>query len=440
MSYSFSLAATAQQLEAEIRANRLLDLDVDWADELVYPYYAGLSLPNIPQQIAHWLGSDYYGDQRLDARVWGSTEFDDVDRVIVYISDGFGYRWYQQLLVEAAGFADIMHDLSDGRGAVPITSIAPSTTAVALPTLWTGISPQTHGMLGSLLWLKELSLLAKMLQFAPVAGRGHIKSGAFADWGLLPEDFVTQPRLAQTLAEVGAETYLYHHKNLINTGLSRIMHTGIQHHIGHHGYSDMWLGLEELLVETRGQKAYISIYNPAVDTLSHAYGAHGKHLQNELVDQFTNLRRVLSNPAIQDGRTVVLMLADHGHHAITDKLALHREGRAEPIWTAMRSGGGGEARFTYLYLQAGSTEQVLDTVVQEFSDCLAAVSGQTALEQGLFGNGLMHPNTANRIGDVILLPRLGYFIEDHMRSKHPVSRHGGLSDWEMLVPLLWKRL
>ena len=440
MSFAFSLADTAQQIELDIRANRLLNLPVEWADELIYPYFDGLSLPNIPQQIAYWLGSDYYGDQRLDARVWGGVELADIDRVIVYISDGFGYRWYQKLLAETDGFADIMHDLSDGRGAVPITSIAPSTTAVALPTLWTGIAPQTHGMLGSLLWLKELSLLGKMLQFAPAAGRGFIKSGAFADWGLPPETFVTQPRLAEILAEVGVETYLYHHKNLIGTGLSRIMHMGVQHHIAHHGFSDMWLGLEELLVETHGQKAYISIYNPAVDTLSHAYGAHGKHLENELVDQFSNLHRVLSNPAIQDGRTVVLMLADHGHHAITDKLSIHLDERMKPIWDVLRSGRGGEARFAYLYLQANAVDQVLDTVAQEFSDCLAAVTGPDALAQGLFGGGIPHPNAENRIGDVILLPRLGYFIEDHMRSQHPASRHGGLSDWEMLVPLLWKRL
>lgn len=440
MSFSFSLADTAQTLESDIRANRILDLDVAWADELVYPYYDGLALPNIPQQIAHWLGSDYYGDQRLDMRVWGGTDLGDIDRVILYISDGFGYLWYQQLLEQAEGFAETIADLTDGRGAVPLTSTAPSTTAVALPTLWTGVHPQTHGMLGSLLWLKELSMLSKMLHFAPVAGRGKVKSGVFDEWGFSPEDFVSEPRLAQILTDVGAETYLYQHRSLINTGLSRIMHTGIQHHVPHHGYSDMWLGLENLLTETRGKKTYISIYNPAVDTLSHAYGAHGDHLQHEIVTQYANLQRVLNNPAIQDGRTMVLMMADHGHHAISHKLSVHTDERAQPIWDAMRSGAGAEARLAYLYLQAGKTQQILDTVAQEFSDCLATVTGEDALAKDLFGTGKLHPYAQNRIGDVLLIPRLGTFIEDHMRSKHPLSRHGGLSDWEMLVPLMWKRL
>lgn len=441
MAPSFSLGPIAQKLETEILANRLFDLDIDWTDEFVFPYYQGLALPNIPQQIAYWLGSNHFGDQRLDNRIWGGTDFDDIDRVILYISDGFGYRWYQKLLAEVPEFNETIYDLSDGRGAVPITSVAPSTTAVALPTLWTGVYPKVHGMLGSILWLKELSLLAKMLHFNPVAGRGHIPAGAFAEWGLTPEEFVVQPKLAEILAEVGVETYLYHHKNLIGTGLSRIMHAGVQHHIAHQGYSDLWLGLEELLRETRGQKAYISIYNPAVDTLSHAYGAHGRHLQNELVNQFANLRRVLSNPDLQDGRTMVLMLADHGHHAIHNKLSVHTDNRTQPIWHAMRSGRGGEARFSYLYLEADTQDQVIESVTQELSDCFAAVPGKYAMANGLFGHGdVMHPYAENRIGDVILLPRLGYFIEDHTRSKHPLSRHGGLSDWEMLVPLLWKRL
>ena len=37
----------ANMLETKIRDHRLLDLPVTWSDELIFPYYGGLSLPNI---------------------------------------------------------------------------------------------------------------------------------------------------------------------------------------------------------------------------------------------------------------------------------------------------------------------------------------------------------------------------------------------------------
>ena len=48
------------------------------------------------------------------------------------------------------------------------------------------------------------------------------------------------------------------------------------------------------------------------------------------------------------------------------------------------------------------------------------------------------PGGADR-GTVTLIPRREWIVEDPSVGLLPlVSWHGGLSDWEMLIPLIWK--
>ena len=52
MPASFALQHAAQSIEHDIYARRLLDLPVEWTNEIVYPSYDGLSIRNIPHSIA----------------------------------------------------------------------------------------------------------------------------------------------------------------------------------------------------------------------------------------------------------------------------------------------------------------------------------------------------------------------------------------------------
>ena len=55
--------------------------------------------------------------------------------------------------------------------------------------------------------------------------------------------------------------------------------------------------------------------------------------------------------------------------------------------------------------------------------------------------GKLLSNFRHRAGDLIVIPRQGWLIEDSSVGKlELVSWHGGLSEWEMLIPLLWQRI
>jgi hypothetical protein len=427
----------ADLIEKRIRDHRLVELNIEWSHEVVFPYYDGLSIHNITQSIAHSLGANTLTSNPLDHTIWDAMP-PEVDRIILFITDGLGYNWLKQLITDDAHIRDAVTFLSDERGPFPLTSCVPSTTSAALPTFWTGTTPSTHGMLGSQAFLREVSMLVKLLHFVPLNGR--LNHGVIFDWGFDPDTFLPVPTISEALADVGVPTYLLTHKNLLGTGLSRIMHRGVDHTRLHGGGADFWILLEELLESTAGQRCYIHAYLDNVDTLSHLHGARSRYLLSEIRSQLTYLRKIVSNPAIQDGRTLVLIASDHGHHDVHHNINLHLDEDATPIYDAMRMGAGGTGRMNFLYLREGFRQQVINTVETRFNDCLTWLDGLEALEAGLFGNYPAHPEAKYRMGDLILIARQGWAINDRPRRIMPFSRHGGLMEDEMLVPLIWKQI
>ncbi|MCA9882917.1 MAG: hypothetical protein KC708_08110, partial [Anaerolineae bacterium] len=119
---TFNFAATAAQLESEIRANRLLNPPTPWANELIYPSYADLSLRNIGHTVAQLLGAPLPNSTPLDERVWGDALPADINRVVVFLMDGMGYLHLQMLMEEDEAVRESVMQLTQGNGPVPLTS------------------------------------------------------------------------------------------------------------------------------------------------------------------------------------------------------------------------------------------------------------------------------------------------------------------------------
>jgi hypothetical protein len=440
---AFSLADHAAGLEARIRAHRPLNLAVPWADELVYPNYHGLSIRNLPHTVAHLLGAPLPGSTPLDAGVWDQAPLpDDIDRVVVIVSDGLSYRWLNAFMADDSDLAQAVGDLTEGRGPVPLTSVCPSTTGVALPCLWTGSSAAAHGMTSFLVFLREYSQLTIPLFFAP-ATRPIQRDALLAQRDLDPAAFVPVRGLADHLNAHGVPTYPFLRHDYMDSGISRVLHRGVrdEHKRTHRNSYDMWLRLRELLAETRGQRCYINVYWPGVDDVSHYYGADTRYARHEVAQQLADLRDLLADESLRDGRTLFMLTADHGHHDVLHTLNLQEDPRARPIFDALRLQVAGETRLPYLYVEAAQRDAVIDTIETHYADIMTWVDAQDALAAGLFGTEPPYAETRYRLGDLVLIPRLGWRVIDGWTPPPPlISVHGGLSDWEMLVPLLWRRL
>lgn len=432
MPKKIALHQTAETLETELRNRQLLNLPVDWADEILYPAYDGLSIRNIPHSIGQLLDAPL-DNAVLDSRVWGDTNLDDIRRVVTFLSDGLGYLYLRELMAEDPELEDTILQLTNGRGFVPLTSIAPSTTAVALPTLWTGATPATHGMIGTSMFLREYSTYTNMLFNKTI---GHLNGSVIPERDL--GTFVPTRGFAEHLAEYRIPTHLLMFKAYLGKGLlSAVLHRGVGYSYAHGGFSDVWVRLAEVLQETVGERCYVHIYHSPVDSLSHLYGAKNQYIHYEIKEQMKQLLAVLSSQSVQDGQTLFMVIADHGHANAPDKIDLQGDD-AEMIRRQMRFGLTGDMRLGHLHLQNNTTDDVIHMVHAQFGDQLAAIETSQAIDAGLFGHDTIYSETKHRLGDVVLIPRLGTQVVDSSVGILDLeSWHGGLSPEEMLVPFMY---
>ncbi|MEM9950806.1 MAG: alkaline phosphatase family protein [Chloroflexota bacterium] len=422
----------AQQLESRIRQHRLLDFPVTWADELIFPYYDGLSLPNIAHSIASALGYPMAHHTPLLDDVW-QGDVPQAKRVVTFLMDGMGYKHLNMLMAEDAELRDAIAELNGGREIVPLTSVAPSTTAVALTSTWTGVSPATTGMTGTVMFLRELSLMADMLSFRPITG--HHLPGSVGFWGMPPEKIVTAKNLNQHLSEQGIATHTITNKSYVGNGLSRILHQGVQNIVTHLAKDDFLPQVESVLKNTQGTHSHVSIYWSAVDTLAHHYGAHHDYTNAEIRRKILALRDLVREPYFADGETLLLLFADHGHYDSTQPVMVAHD---DTVRTAMTMSLAGDERHAYLYVSPSSIPTIKDYIQENYAETLTAIESEIALQLGYFGDN-PHEALLSRIGNLILIPRLGHILSDPVKGTLPmISRHAGLSDWEMLVPFIWR--
>ncbi|NJN53643.1 MAG: alkaline phosphatase family protein [Anaerolineae bacterium] len=111
-------------------------------------------------------------------------------RVIILILDAFGWNLLQ---AESAN----LNSLVKRAGVVAqLTSVFPSTTVAALSSMWTGVGPAQHGMMGLTMFLPEYTTAGQMLTFSPTLG--HYPNALVAA-GLKPETFFAMAGCGPTI-------------------------------------------------------------------------------------------------------------------------------------------------------------------------------------------------------------------------------------------------
>jgi hypothetical protein len=199
-----------------------------------------------------------------------------------------------------------------------------------------------------------------------------------------------------------------------------------------------------LLAEDLDARTYVYAYWPTIDTISHVVGSLTEEHSAEVYAFDANFGRLVRRlPG--DGRTLLLLTADHGHIdtepteqvSLADHAALLRMLRVPPA---------GERRAVYLHPREGAQRDVQQYVNERLGDVAVSATRDEAVTHGLFGPGELPERAAARIGEVIVFPRRNLHIVTPIEPPEgapqlpppPVFRglHGGLTEDEALVPLL----
>jgi predicted AlkP superfamily pyrophosphatase or phosphodiesterase len=354
-------------------------------------------------------------------------------RVVLILVDSLGWRWLQRLPSLDSVCANAWQRLQAGGQLTPITSVVPSTTAAALTSLWTGRTPFEHGVVGYEVFLKEYGLIANMITQGAAAYPKDFNGLARA--GFQPEAFLLVQTLGQHLSAQQTAVNVLQQQAITHSGLTRMLMQGARV-IPYRTPSDLWVTLEETLEHETNRRSYTFAYWGDLDDLSHKFGPHDLRVALEFASFCQGMARFVERLRQRSqGDTLLVLTADHGQISTPQNDLF--EVRKFPNFTKCLSMlPSGENRFAYLFPRPGSEQQLEIAVQENWQDRFALISAQQLLEKGWLGSGSMHPQLLDRIGDRVLIPQDDAYLWWANQENTLRGRHGGLTEDEMLVPLL----
>ncbi|MCD5408215.1 alkaline phosphatase family protein [Candidatus Bipolaricaulota bacterium] len=381
------------------------------------PHYERYSLLSVPHTIEELLGGEEGGlAQELGLR--------PADKVVGLLLDGLGYRKLEELAGE--GKVSLSPFLDSG-AYIPLTSVFPPTTTTALASLSTGASPLVHGVLGYTLFLQDPGAVVNMIKLAAPGAQAD----SLQKVGIKPEEFVPVPSLYRRLEALGVSTYLFLPKFIMDSGLSQILYQGVKQTVPYLSLSDLFVQLRGAVA--RPGKALLAVYWPSGDSLAHVYGPSSPAFAIEIATFFRLFYREFLNRV---RRAVVILVADHGFVDVDPKKDVISCPEHEVLREGLMCPPVGDARAAYLYLRRGHEREVEDYLRERFPKDFLIMRSEEALDQGLWGLERPTLEARARVGDLLALAKGSRFLLWPKGEFKLRGMHGGLTEDEMLVPLL----
>ncbi len=377
----------------------------------VLPDYGVDGLYGLASGLRRWLHDSTAGWHHGDVAAGeGAT-------VVVLVIDGLGDRF---LCVHGAGSALLAH--RQGR----LSSVFPSTTASAVTTLLTGVSPARHGLNG---WFIHDRRFGGVIAPLPLLRRA---GGSVEAFRLIPRLFpqasmFRRARRAVVVLspqDIAFSRFSRHH----NRGARIRPYQGLDA-----------LGpaiVDEANAMRRNGGGLVHAYYPVFDALSHAYGSHSAealHCFARIDAMFAALCERLAGTGVR-----LVLTADHGFIDAPPERALRLPAGGE-VAGMLDAPLFGERRLAFCAVRLGAEGDFEAWAAEALAGKAVVMRGEEVLAAGLLGPDQPHRRLRERVGTHVLLMEPGCTVIDEVEGEVPhelIGVHGGLTTDEMMVPLI----
>jgi predicted AlkP superfamily pyrophosphatase or phosphodiesterase len=324
-------------------------------------------------------------------------------QTVLFVVDGLGWEQLQERRELCPTIASMAGEA--------ITTVAPSTTATALSSITTGLTPAEHGLIGY-----RFDVGGEILNVLRWHGDRADLRRSFPPRDMQP----VIPFLGESPPVIGKaelEGSAFTEAHLRGTRLMG------------------WRMPSAIAVEVRRQldrgERFVYAYYDGVDKTAHERG-FGPFYDAELRTIDAIVADVL---AAMPPDATLLITADHGQVQVGDNVI-----RPDAALLAMVRIQSGEGRFRWFHARHGQQADLLDAATNLYSDSAWVVTRDQVIDEGWFGPAIAAP-VAARLGDVALVARepVTFFDPADSGPYELVCRHGSLTSAEMLVPLLAAR-
>jgi len=324
----------------------------------------------------------------------------DADNVVLFVLDGLGWDQLQD-------HRHLMPTLASMAGG-PIHTVAPTTTATALTSITTGLTPAEHGLIGYRIVLGgDIVNVLRWTVGEQLVRRSHppMQVQPF-------EPFLGQTVPVVTIAELQVSAFSEAH-------LRGSLQVG-------------WRAASSIAVEARAQieagERFVYCYYGGIDKIAHERG-FGPYYEAELRAADALVADMLAT--LPTG-TALLVTADHGQVDVGGRIV-----QPSSELLANVNFQSGEGRFRWLHTVKGAAEDVASIAKAEVGDEAWVATRDQMLDEHWFGP-TMTPAVRSRLGDVALVAHAPVSFHDPADSGpfELVCRHGSLTSAEVNVPLV----
>ncbi|WP_298404923.1 alkaline phosphatase family protein [uncultured Chloroflexus sp.] len=403
------------------------------ADGYVRPLYDTFGFARIPATIEHLLtGADTNGLPSV--ALAGLPEHPQT--VVLVLLDSFGWEFFHRFVEHAPFLRRFLHE---GRIS-QLTSAFPSTTAVHVTLLHTGLAADQSGIYEWHIFVPDLQAVIGSLLFSPVFAR---EPDGLAAYGVDPALVYPTERFYRRLSAAGVTSTVLLPAPLAHSVYTRTMCNGalvvpFQH------LADAATRLQYLFAHQHGPTFY-SLYIDSIDAAMHEHGPESATAMATIETVLAHLEQhLLSALRTAPQPALLLLTADHGQIAVDPQQAIVLNQRWPKLEQYLRRGGdhhplppSGSPRVTMLHVQPGAVAEVQAQLQQRLADSATVLPTADLLAAGYFGPQ-PGERLRSRLGELTILPAPGKaIIWEYPRAQPFALRglHGGLTPVEMLTEL-----
>jgi len=299
-----------------------------------------------------------------------------------------------------------------------LTSVCPSTTVAATTSLYSALSPAEHGWLGWSCYFKEYARQVDVFLDRDSYSLEPLTSSPAKR--LMPFDSV----FSRIRAAAGGG---------VMTRLAFPFDPGSLK-----GMDDLVIArtLDEAALAIRGRdarEAFTLLYRTEPDATMHECGARSGRAVKALA-QLNAWAEALAGK-LRD--TTLIVTADHGLIDVTERVWLNE---CREIMRCLVMPPSVESRAASLFVKRGREREFEAAFREKLGADFLLMPREEALSRQLFGPGRLHDKTDDFLGDYLALATgtraIYYRAEGGAPHGKMIGHHAGLTEQEMLVPLI----
>jgi len=395
-------------------------------DDFVLPDYDFFNIKNIKAIIGKIYGVGSIAGTALPAE--SVDDFSGIEKVFLVVMDGFGYN---RFLRHIRHFDGVLSDLTTRGVLKPFTSPFPATTATSLTSIFTGLTPSEHGVIGYHMFSPEYGCVFSTLDMRPVYG--HSSEVEIAR-GLAKRIKPWVP----SLQVHGIKTLVVTKGSIMWSGLSRVIHAD-QDLMSYILESEMLAKCGKAL-EQQGP-LFLILYYSGIDTLEHKFGPYSEEVSSEIQLFEFLLKNFFSKlSATTKKETLIMLTSDHG--VCETQRTVYLKDYPE-VANSLLLPPVGDSRCGFLFSKPEQKGKLKSSLERNFEGFRIVQNGNL-IESGAFGRTTdsmaLHP----AIGDFAALSKgpngLSYPYFEDDRNREQLGGHGGMTAEEVLVPMLSIRM